>query len=80
MKILIDSKITETAEHARSLLKAIEEQQKKRPWEIMPRGIPYHTSVYPLRCDDCDKTFWSKDSYGVHIGCKGAPDKKIAGF
>lgn len=76
LRIIFGDNRAEIEEHARSTIKVINEYEKKTPWKIIPRGVPYHSTLYPLRCEDCGKTHWSKDEYGPHLGCKGMPDKQ----
>lgn len=46
---------------------------------IIPRGVPIHATRYPIFCDDCGNTYWSRDPFADHVGCPGA-GKVRAGF
>lgn len=56
----------------------LEARDADRSYEPRPRGIAVHTVLYAQRCDDCGQTYWSRDSWGSHVGCQGL--KKGAGF
>lgn len=68
------------ADHAKSLLKALAKSEMQFPSRAKPRGIAHHTAHFPILCDDCGQTFWSRDEFGSHLGCKGAPKSFGAGF
>jgi hypothetical protein len=67
-------------EHAKALVEKIEKHQLESTHSPMPRGIAVHLARYPLACEDCGETYWSKDAYGTHMGCRGEPKKQAAGF
>lgn len=64
------------AEHAKKVLKAIDAYEERYPRHAPAKGISNHLAQFAKLCDDCGNTYWSRDEYGMHIGCKGFVQKK----
>lgn len=77
LKIVFGVERAEIEKHARSLLRAQEEYESKNPFRATPRGIAFYASHFPISCDDCGKTFWGRNEWAAHPGCKGTPEKKM---
>lgn len=80
MKIIVDYYKEGIEDHAKRVISAMEKVDKQRPERSIPKGVAFHTTLYPQTCDDCNKTYWSKDQYGYHIDCKKSEDKARLGF
>lgn len=75
LRIIFGTTRAELEEHAKEHLLSQRAYDKKNPHRVQPRGVPYHLTQYPLLCDDCGETYWSRDEYGAHLKCnkgKGA--------
>jgi len=79
MKILMDDSREVRAEHAKAVVKALDDADVKDPRRAVPQGIAFHTAHYPILCDDCGSTYWSRDPYASHLRCPGGA-KQRAGF
>lgn len=78
MKILFDNSGDEASHHAKRIIKSLESHADVYPHLAVPKGVAHHSAQYPLMCDDCGETYWSRDQYGSHIGCRG--ERKEIGF
>lgn len=68
------------AEHAQMMVRKIEALQERSPHHHpRPKGIALHQAVYPSLCEDCGETYWSREEWTNHIGCRGVRTKG-AGF
>lgn len=73
MKIIYGDNRSTVTEHAATVVKKIQQQEAdpSYPKHAMPIGIAHHLALYPKACDECGVTYWSKDEWGSHIGCRG---------
>jgi hypothetical protein len=78
MKIIFGNNKFEIEDHAKKVMKSIEKEELKFPRRVIPIGVAIHTVRYPLICDDCGETYWSRDEYGSHIKCNHK--KSYTGF
>lgn len=80
LKILFD-RPSDAEDHARTLVRKIEENNLEATHKPKPRGVPHYAAVLPEVCEDCGKTYWTRNEWTSHIGCAGAPPKGgAAGF
>lgn len=73
MRILLGPDAVDRTEHARHVIKKITKQESdpQYPKNAVPIGIAQHLARYPNQCDDCGQTYWGKDEYSSHLGCRG---------
>jgi hypothetical protein len=80
MKIVFDEGKLPISEHAQMIVRALGREDNKYPGRAKPLGVAHHTARFPIVCTDCGVTYWSRDEYASHIGCKGEPPKQSVGF
>ncbi len=74
MRIITDAEGVSSEDHAKKIVQAIRQHEltpRHSPRDIMPIGISKYQAHFPIMCDDCGETYWSRDEYGSHLGCKG---------
>lgn len=78
MDIIIGADSLTRAEHARTVITKIAQQEAdpSHPHRALPMGVAHHLARYPRICDDCGLTYWSRDEWGSHIMCKGVPPEE----
>lgn len=76
MKIIFGKDNQAISDHAQSMLKAMEKDSIRHPLAYMaPKGVAYHTAQNPIFCDDCGETYWARDQYAAHVGCRKGKGK-----
>jgi hypothetical protein len=77
MKIIFGVSSFDVERHAAAVIRQIN-NEKHNNFDPKPRGVAHTLAVMPVLCDDCGCTFWARDPYASHIGCRGF--RKGAGF
>lgn len=80
MKIIMGEEGHVLEAHAKQMIRSLEKYEIKHPTQAKPRGVANHAAHFPLLCTECGLSYWSRDEYASHIGCKGVPPKQSAGF
>ena len=69
MNIIVDGPVRSVVEeHAKNMIK-FHQQRAFKSHEPQPLGIPVHTALHPIICDDCGDTYWANDPYASHRKC-----------
>jgi len=80
VKIIRGADSERLAIHARSVLKGLEDYDRRHPQYAKPRDCGSYSAVFPILCDECGETFWARDQYSSHKRCnKGQPGMGFGG-
>ena len=63
--------VSRTSDHARAVVRYLDSVDAKDPGNAPPKGVPHHLAAHPQVCEDCGKTYWSRERWAAHLGCKG---------
>lgn len=79
MKILVDRTNEGVDDHARDVVAHLTKMSRKPSvHDVRPIGIAHYRAQFPIECEECGLTFWARDPFASHRGCKG--EQKGTGF